>query len=82
MAIYEFNNGELGKRIFEKFDVLMGEQAIYGGQYYFLDAFDLYENGVPILIFHHNGYDGYINEFARIKNNHLESMFLTGGDAC
>ncbi|AXX16931.1 SH3 domain-containing protein [Leptospira borgpetersenii] len=82
VAIYEFNNEELGKRIFEKFDVLMSEQAIYGGQYYFLDAFDLYENGVPILIFHHNGYDGYINEFARIKNNHLESMFLTGGDAC
>lgn len=35
VAIYEFNNEELGKRIFEKFDVLMSEQAIYGGQYYF-----------------------------------------------
>ncbi|EMY15808.1 hypothetical protein LEP1GSC043_0067 [Leptospira weilii str. Ecochallenge] len=82
VAIYEFNNEVLGKIIFEKFDILMNEQAIYGGQYYFLDAFDLDENGVPIFIFHHNGYDGYINEFARIKNSRLQSMFLTGGDAC
>lgn len=82
VAIREFKNGELGKIIFEKFDILIGEQTIYGGQYYFLDAFDLDENGVPILIFHHNGYDGYVNEFTRIKNNRLQSMFLTGGDAC
>ncbi|EMJ94955.1 SH3 domain-containing protein [Leptospira alstonii] len=81
-AIYEFNNGELGKNIFEKFDVLMNEQAVYGGKYHFLGAFDLDENGVPILILHHNGYDGYINEFAKIKNGRLQSMFLTGGDAC
>ncbi|WP_061223997.1 SH3 domain-containing protein [Leptospira weilii] len=82
VAIYEFNNEVLGKIIFEKFDILMNEQTIYGGQYYFLGAFDLDENGVPIFIFHHNGYDGYINEFARIKNSRLQSMFLTGGDAC
>ncbi|EMY79263.1 SH3 domain protein [Leptospira weilii serovar Ranarum str. ICFT] len=81
-AIYEFDNGELGGNIFEKFDVLMNEQAVYGGKYHFLGAFDLDENGVPILILHHNGYDGYINEFVKIKNGRLESMFLAGGDAC
>ncbi|MBW0433640.1 SH3 domain-containing protein [Leptospira yasudae] len=81
-AIYELNNGEVGKRIFEKFDVLSKDQAVYGGQYHLNDALDLDENGTPILILHHNGYDGYINEFARIKNNQLQTMFLSGGDAC
>ncbi|MGQ2870369.1 SH3 domain-containing protein, partial [Leptospira santarosai] len=79
VAIYEFNDGELGKVIFEKFDVLMDKQTIYGGRYHFLDAFDLDESGVPILIFRH---DGDVKEFARIKNNRLQSMFLTGGNSC
>lgn len=81
-AIFEFDNGEIGKKIFEKFDILMNEQAMYGGQYHFMDALDLDENGTPVIILHHNGYDGYINEFARIKNGQLQTMFLTGGDAC
>ncbi|EMO13769.1 SH3 domain protein [Leptospira santarosai str. CBC523] len=79
VAICEFNDGELGKVIFEKFDVLMDKQTIYGGRYHFLDAFDLDESGVPILIFRH---DGDVKEFARIKNNRLQSMFLTGGNSC
>lgn len=81
-AIFEFDNGELGKKIFEKFDILMNEQAMYGGQYHFMYALDLDENGTPVIILHHNGYDGFINEFARIKNGQLQTMFLTGGDAC
>ncbi|TGK34937.1 SH3 domain-containing protein [Leptospira gomenensis] len=81
-ALYELNGDVLGKRIFEKFDTLIGEQTFYGGQYHFLDAFDLDENGTPILIIHHNGYDGFIDEFMRLKNGKLQSMFLTGGDAC
>ncbi|WP_246838708.1 SH3 domain-containing protein [Leptospira stimsonii] len=81
-ALYELNGEEPGKKIFEKFDVLMNEQAIYGGQYHFIDALDLDENGTPILIFHHNGYDGYINEFSKIINGKLETLFLAGGDAC
>ncbi|TGM07191.1 SH3 domain-containing protein [Leptospira barantonii] len=81
-AIFEFDNGEIGKKIFEKFDILMNEQAMYGGQYHFMDALDLDENGTPVIILHHNGYDGFINEFARIKNGQLQTMFLTGGDAC
>ncbi|MBM9501470.1 SH3 domain-containing protein [Leptospira sp. 201903071] len=81
-AIFEFNGEELGKKIFEKFDILMNEQAVYGGQYHFIDAIDLDENGTPILILHHNGYDGYINEFAKIINGQLQTLFLAGGDAC
>ncbi|AOP35859.1 peptide-binding protein [Leptospira tipperaryensis] len=81
-AIYEFKDEDLGKKIFEKFDVLMNEQAVYGGQYHFIDALDLDGNGTPILILHHNGYDGYINEFAKITNGQLQTLFLSGGDAC
>ncbi|XDD50682.1 SH3 domain-containing protein [Leptospira sp. WS92.C1] len=81
-ALYEFKEGELGKKTFEKFDVLSQDQEIYGGQYHFINAFDLDENGTPILIIHHSGYDGYIHEFYRIKNDKMESMFSTGGDAC
>ncbi|PJZ53798.1 SH3 domain-containing protein [Leptospira adleri] len=81
-AIHEFNGDEPGKIIFEKFDILMNELTFYGGQYHFIDALDLDENGTPILILHHNGYDGYINEFARIISGKLQTMFLSGGDAC
>ncbi|MBM9578274.1 SH3 domain-containing protein [Leptospira sp. 201903070] len=81
-AIFEIDGEELGKKIFEKFDVLMNEQAAYGGQYHFIDALDLDENGTPILILHHNGYDGFINEFAKIINGKLQTLFLAGGDAC
>ncbi|WP_039938740.1 hypothetical protein [Leptospira noguchii] len=81
-SIYELENDNLGKKIFEKFDVLSKDQAAYGGKYHFVDSFDLDEDGTPILIWHHNGLDGFINEFSKIKNGKLEPMFLAGGDAC
>ncbi|EMK18219.1 SH3 domain protein [Leptospira kirschneri str. 200803703] len=81
-SIYELENESLGKKIFEKFEVLPKDQSVYGGKFHLIDVFDLDEDGTPILIWHHNGFDGFVNEFSKIKNGKVEPMFLAGGDAC
>jgi hypothetical protein len=80
--VSEINKNNSISIIFQKYESLPEERGNYGGEFHFETIFDLDEDGIPEILFHHIGFDSGMNEFYRIKNNRLESIFSGGGDAC
>jgi hypothetical protein len=76
----QVKNDALGKIISSKFQSIEGDMLGYGGEFYLTGVLLLEEN--QILIFHHNGFDGYINGVYQLDENGMTELALGGGDAC
>ncbi|MCB1144405.1 MAG: SH3 domain-containing protein [Leptospiraceae bacterium] len=79
--VVKINQSKIEKILFEESNALSVDQAPYGGKFHFKGSFHLKGEGTYI-IFHHNGFDGFINEIFLLKENTFKPVTTGGGDAC
>jgi hypothetical protein len=80
VLVYDLKGKRIGKKIFTKYEELSDEVAPYGGRLHLNAGF--IKDGKILLIFHSNGFDGYLHEVYELTPNSMKEIALGGGDAC
>ena len=78
--IHETDGNKLGKLVFKKVESLPEETRFYGGAFHLEGSFLV--SGKLILLFHDNGFDGYIMTIYEWDGKELKLLAAGGGDAC
>jgi hypothetical protein len=78
--IHEWKKNKLSKLILSEYQALTEDTMFYGGMFHFEGSFLL--DGRLILIFHDNGFDGYIKRIFEWDGNTFKLLATGGGDAC